>query len=89
MNTILAGSSGALTVYLIKGRIFKRYAFARGYIIIDVCCGLLSALVSITAGCNVVAHWAALIIGVIGGIVYVLSCVILIKYKIDDPVEAT
>jgi Amt family ammonium transporter len=45
--------------------------------------------VSITASCNNVAHWAALIIGAIGGLIYIWSCIILIRLKIDDPVEAS
>jgi len=50
--------------------------------------GALSGLVGITAGCSVVAPWAALFIGIISGWVYVFSSGLLIKLKIDDAVDA-
>merc|ERR1711915_996954 len=50
--------------------------------------GALSGLVGITAGCSVVAPWAALFIGIISGIVYVGSSNLLVKLKIDDAVDA-
>jgi len=50
--------------------------------------GALSGLVGITAGCSVVAPWAALLIGVIAGWVYVGSSALLVKLKIDDAVDA-
>lgn len=50
--------------------------------------GCLGGLVGITAGCSVVEPWAALLIGIISGIVYVLSSKLLVKLKIDDAVDA-
>jgi len=50
--------------------------------------GVLAGLVSITAGCSVVDEWAAIMIGLIGGVIYVLSAKALILFKIDDPINA-
>jgi len=50
--------------------------------------GALGGLVAITAGCSVVEPWAALIIGAIGGLVYLFGSKTLIKFKIDDAVDA-
>ncbi len=50
--------------------------------------GALSGLVAITANCSVVEPWAAVVIGLIAGWVYVFGSKLLIKLKIDDAVDA-
>lgn len=50
--------------------------------------GALGGLVGITANCSVVEPWAAVIIGLISGAVYVSSSKLLVKLKIDDAVDA-
>jgi Amt family ammonium transporter len=50
--------------------------------------GCLSGLVAVTAGTSVVTPWAALIIGSIGGLVYIGMSKLLIKLRIDDAVDA-
>jgi ammonia channel protein AmtB len=48
----------------------------------------LTGLVSITAGCGIVNFWAALLIGAVGGFVYLLSVRFMLSRMIDDAVEA-
>ena len=50
--------------------------------------GALAGLVAITAGCAFVSPEFAAIIGAIGGVVVVLSVILLERLKIDDPVGA-
>jgi len=50
--------------------------------------GALGGLVGITANCSVVEPWAAVVIGMLAGIVYVFSSKLLVKLKIDDAVDA-
>ncbi len=50
--------------------------------------GALGGLVGITANCSVVEPWAAVIIGVVSGVVYVFSSKLLVMLKIDDAVDA-
>lgn len=50
--------------------------------------GVLAGLVGITAGCAVVDPWAACVIGVLSGIVFMLSSRLLVKLEIDDAVDA-
>ena len=42
----------------------------------------------VTAGCGLIEPWAAALIGSIGGIVYLITGSLLVKFKIDDAVEA-
>jgi Amt family ammonium transporter len=50
--------------------------------------GILAGLVSITAGCNVVAPMSAIIIGFIAGILVDVAVLFFYKIKVDDPVGA-
>ena len=50
--------------------------------------GALAGLVAVTAPCAFVDPWAAIVIGLIGGIVVVFGTGLLDKLKIDDPVGA-
>eukprot|EP01025_Chloroclados_australasicus_P052480 TRINITY_DN611_c0_g1_i4.p1 TRINITY_DN611_c0_g1~~TRINITY_DN611_c0_g1_i4.p1 ORF type:complete len:509 (-),score=85.30 TRINITY_DN611_c0_g1_i4:417-1844(-) len=52
--------------------------------------GTLGGLVGITAACSVVQPWAAVVIGIISGFVYVGASKLMINIlKIDDPLDAT
>jgi len=51
--------------------------------------GILAGLVSITGPCPVVDAWAAVLIGFIGAFVYYGSSKLLLKLKIDDPLDAS
>jgi Amt family ammonium transporter len=53
-----------------------------------VCNGILSGLVSITAGCSVTYTWHALLIGMIGSMFYQVTSYLMLKSKIDDPLDA-
>ncbi len=50
--------------------------------------GALAGLVAITASCAFVAPWAAVVIGIIGGLIVVVSMKMFDKLKIDDPIFA-
>ncbi|MBR8830974.1 MAG: Ammonia channel [Chroococcopsis gigantea SAG 12.99] len=51
--------------------------------------GILAGLVGITAGCDGVSYWSAVIIGAIAGVIVVYAVSFFDKLKIDDPVGAT
>ena len=50
--------------------------------------GILAGLVSITAPCPATEPWAAIVIGMIGGVVYFFGVKLLEKLRIDDVVLA-
>ncbi len=50
--------------------------------------GILAGLVAITAPCAFVDSWAAVVIGLVAGVLVCLAAVALEKMKIDDPVGA-
>jgi len=50
--------------------------------------GILGGLVGITAGCATVEPWAAIVIGLVAGVVIVYGVALLDTLRIDDPVGA-
>merc|ERR1712032_137060 len=50
--------------------------------------GILAGLVSITAGCNVVSPEGSIGIGLIGGLIFSGSSMLLKRLRIDDPLDA-
>lgn len=81
-NTTLAAASGGLTSFLLAHALTKNLDLG------PALNGILAGLVSITGPCAVVEPYAAVIIGVIGGFVYFGSHHLLLKLKIDDPLDA-
>lgn len=89
LNTTLAASIGGLVAVALKPRVMRTYSKIHKFDVGTICNGCLAGLVSITAPCDNVEPWAAIIIGIIGAIFYVLFCKFLDALKIDDPVEAS
>jgi len=84
VNTTLSAASGALASFAL------RWALSDSGLL-DVTAltnGALSGLVAITAGCAVVWPWAAVVVGMFGGFLYIGFSNLLIKLRIDDAVDA-
>ena len=82
VNTMLAGIAGALSSML--------FMMIRGMKPDPsmMCNGMLAGLVAITAPCAFVSSWAAVVIGVVAGVLVVLSVFFWDNRGIDDPVGA-
>jgi len=80
-TTLAAGTGGLVTFYI-------RLAMTRQYDLGGLTNGILAGLVSITAGCDGVYGWAAIVIGFIGAWVYCGSSALVKMLKIDDPLDA-
>jgi Amt family ammonium transporter len=80
--TTISAATGAFTVVVISKYVDHVWDVGA------VCNGVLAGLVSITAGCVVVETWAAVVIGIVGGCVYVGAAKLERLLKIDDPLDA-
>lgn len=82
VTTSLGACAGALGGFFTAYVVFKRMDLGM------VLNGILAGLVGVTAGADVISPTAALIIGLVAGILVVLSAVTLDKLKLDDCVGA-
>ncbi len=82
LNTQLAAGAGAIAA------LFITWAITGKSDIPTMLNGALAGLVAITASCAFVAPWAAVIIGLIGGLIVFFSMKFFDKKQIDDPIFA-
>ena len=82
VTTTLAAASGGI------GSMILNYSLYRVWDLVAVCNGCLAGLVSITAGAYVLSPWSAILAGFVGSVVLWGSSKLLLKLKIDDPLEA-
>ena len=88
VTTTLAAATGAISALFTNAFLVKQIEGEFTLDIVMAMNGCLSGLVAITAGCAVVTEWAAILIGIIAGWVYLLGSKLLIRFKIDDAVDA-
>jgi len=88
----LAAKVGVVTTISTAGSaivgLFWGVLFRKTYDLMLILNCILAGLVSITAPCAVVEPWAALLIGMIGGLVYIGSSKLIKRMDIDDPLDA-
>jgi len=82
VTTSLAACAGGLGGFLTAYFAFKRLDLGM------VLNGILAGLVAITAGADVINPGSAVLVGLIGGILVVLSAILLDKFHLDDVVGA-
>jgi Amt family ammonium transporter len=82
VTTTLAAAGGGVSAMALNYYLFHVWD------LIAVCNGALAGLVSVTAGCSVIEPWAALLCGMLGAVVIHFSSKLLLRLKIDDPLEA-
>jgi len=82
VTTSLAASMGGIGGYITGWFVFKRLDLGM------VLNGILAGLVGITAGADVITPGWSLLVGLVAGVLVVLSAVTLDKFKLDDVVGA-
>lgn len=82
INTTIAPAAAALCATAFSKLYHGKYD------VMFVCNGALAGLVSITAVAPYCQPWGAFVAGIIGAIIYKLASEMLIKLKIDDPLDA-
>jgi Amt family ammonium transporter len=88
MTTLVCPSIAGVVAVFFKPHLLGTYSFVNQFDIVAICGGILNGLVAITGCCDCVEVWAAFVIGIISGFVYILGCWFLERFHIDDPVEA-
>jgi len=81
--TTLSGAVALLTSIFIQFLQTQKYDLVIGLF------GLLSGLVCITSNCMFIQPWAAIPIGFTGGLVYVGLKTLVLRLKIDDPLDSS
>lgn len=82
VTTAIAACSGGLAAMFTSWGLLKKPDLSMSLN------GILAGLVGITAGADAVGVWSAFFIGLIAGVIVVLSVLMFDKIKIDDPVGA-
>eukprot|EP00566_Odontella_aurita_P005741 CAMPEP_0113542454 /NCGR_PEP_ID=MMETSP0015_2-20120614/9618_1 /TAXON_ID=2838 /ORGANISM="Odontella" /LENGTH=561 /DNA_ID=CAMNT_0000442517 /DNA_START=82 /DNA_END=1767 /DNA_ORIENTATION=+ /assembly_acc=CAM_ASM_000160 len=88
VNTTLAAASGGVTALFTNLIAVERRMGEATFNIVYAMNGCLGGLVAITAGCAVVEPWAAVIAGFFAGVIYVVGSDLLVRFRLDDAVDA-
>jgi Amt family ammonium transporter len=83
VNTLLAGTGGALAAALYMWMVYGRPDPSL------TCNGLMAGLVAICASCAFVSPWASFFIGMVGGVIAIWGVLLCERRGLDDPVGAT
>ena len=88
VTTTLGAASGTITSLLLSALWIQRKTGEIKFDVTYALNGCLAGLVGITGGCALIEPWAALLIGSISGVLYLLGSHLLIHLRIDDAVDA-
>ena len=89
-NTSISASIGGLIVLFVQSLIdkFSKKNNHTHFSVVAMVNGILAGLVAITASCGNVTMYASFIIGLVGGLVYIGFSELVLKLKVDDPLDA-
>lgn len=88
VNTSLAAAGGAISALFSNLYIRERQTGDVDFSLGMAMNGALIGLVSSTSGCLVFEPWATCLIGIIAGWLYMAASALLVRFRIDDAVDA-
>lgn len=88
VNTTLSAASAGVSALFTNLWIEERLTGEAKFDLLMLMNGAISGLVSVTAGCPVYEPWAAVVVGMIAGWLYMGVSKLLLKVRIDDAVDA-
>ena len=88
INTTIAAASGGLSALFTQHFLDRWKTGLRMYDTTVTMNGVLTGLVAVTAPCGSVYPWAAYVIGVVAGWLYLYASKLLVRFRIDDPADA-
>jgi Amt family ammonium transporter len=88
INTTIAAASGGLSALFTQHFLDRRKTGLHMYDTTATMNGVLTGLVAVTAPCGSVYPWAAFVIGIVAGWLYLLGSKLLVRFRIDDPADA-
>lgn len=86
VNTTLAGATGAITA-LLATLYFSHHRDELAFDLTKTLNGALAGLVAITAGCATLDPWAAFVVGILAGLIYLGASNLVLKLRLDDCVD--
>jgi ammonium transporter, Amt family len=89
MNNLIAPASAALFAAFFKARITGTYSYVEQFDVGTICNGIIVGLVASTASCDGTEPWASVIIGCVAALIYSIGVLLINKFGIDDPLEAS
>lgn len=88
VSTGLAGAAAGISALFTNLYLEERRTGEPHFSLLMAMNGTLSGLVAITSGCALVEPWAAIVIGIVAGWIYIYVSGLLIRLRIDDAVDA-
>jgi Amt family ammonium transporter len=88
VNTSLAAASGAIGALFTNLYIQERATGEFAFDLSAAMNGTLAGLVAVTAPCGTIENWAAVVVGLVSGVIYLMGSKFLLKIRIDDAVDA-
>lgn len=88
VNTSLSAATGCVSALFLHLFVQERLTGEYKFDLSRAINGCLAALVAITAGCATVEAWAAILIGAIAGVLYLVTSDLLVRCRLDDAVDA-